>query len=77
MAYSPWGHKESDTTERLTLFYLNEYFPLRLQVMLIFVSIIRYTGDTSLLYWTVEIVEKSLEKKFGFDFVDVYAPIYK
>ena len=45
--------------------------------MLIFVSIIRYTGDTSLLYWTVGIVEKSLEKKFGFDFVDVYAPICK
>ena len=45
--------------------------------MLIFVSIIRYTGDTSLQYWTVGIVEKSLEKKWGFDFVDVYAPIYK
>lgn len=69
--------KNQTQLERLTLSYLNEYFPLRLQVMLIFVEYIRYTGDTSLLYWTVEIVEKSLEKKFGFDFVDVYAPIYK
>ena len=43
----------------------------------IFVLIIRYIGNTILLYWIVGIVEKSLGKKFCFDFVDVYAPIYK
>ena len=30
MDYSPWGHKELDTTERLSLFYFCFFFPLLL-----------------------------------------------
>ena len=28
MSYSPWGHKESDTTEQLTLTYYDPAIPL-------------------------------------------------
>ena len=28
MAYSPWGQKELDTTDQLSLFYLNNFEPL-------------------------------------------------
>ena len=49
--YSPWGHKESDTTEGLTILYLQNVSSISPQHLVLIVNLINYNWIQIIFLW--------------------------